>query len=271
MRPFRRCNHSSPDTGWFDLIGGNRLYVEWKCPFCGQACQRVPLSTQLCQWLAVPIVFLAAAFVWAIPPWEWIGGFIKPWFPGLSRGWSTAFPFTVFALGLAVTGAFFRVVGLIFRTNSRWLRVLFGWGIVAFGIGILPVYYTFRRPDPEHPRVRLVLKSENANQRVPETCGLGHEWNESEYGFIGTWKRRDATNTFDARWIRGSEVGEATLKIDITGQHVVVERYQHGGVYDNGRCNYEGTLQSDMRTVDGTYRCSWSPEVPAWRAVIKCP
>jgi hypothetical protein len=103
-------------------------------------------------------------------------------------------------------------------------------------------------------------------KREAVQCGLGREWDESEYGFIGTWTRIGKTNRFNARWVKGNQVAQGTLEIEMNGQGVKARRYHDNG----GRCDYEGTVQDDMRTVKGTYHCNWSPEIPQWTAVIKC-
>ena len=95
-------------------------------------------------------------------------------------------------------------------------------------------------------------------------CGLGVKWAESEAGFDGEWRRREASNVFDAHWTKGSEVVVAVLHISIKGDHVVVDRDQGNG----GWCRYDGDLQGDG-IVTGTYHCSWGGPLP-WRAVIRC-
>jgi hypothetical protein len=118
-----------------------------------------------------------------------------------------------------------------------------------------------------------LLRRDGSSNRQPDPdtkCGLGQEWDESEYGFVGTWVRRDLTNLFDGRWVKGNEVVEGTLSIEIDGRRVFARRHQHGGPYDRGICDYEGTVQNDLHTVKGTYHCTWSPEAPQWTAVIRC-
>jgi len=101
--------------------------------------------------------------------------------------------------------------------------------------------------------------------RAYETNVLGRVWNEQESGWSGVWTRRGRSNTFDAVWtVPGRSREQAILTISIRGADVSVSRRQ-----GNGSCTYRGILASDMRTVTGTYGCSWSPGPISWRATIQ--
>lgn len=101
--------------------------------------------------------------------------------------------------------------------------------------------------------------------RTYETNALGRVWNEEESGWSGVWTRRGRTNTFDAVWTRpGQPQQRAALTIGIRGAEVNVSRQQ-----PNGTCTYRGILASDMRTVNGSYGCSWAAGPFPWRATIQ--
>ncbi|HOW54594.1 MAG TPA: hypothetical protein PLR60_08050 [Syntrophorhabdaceae bacterium] len=101
--------------------------------------------------------------------------------------------------------------------------------------------------------------------RTYETNVLGRVWNEQESGWSGVWTRRGTSNTFDAVWTtRGQPQERAVLTIGIRGNDVNVARRQQ-----RGTCTYRGNLDSDMRTVSGTYGCSWAPGPIPWRATIQ--
>jgi len=101
--------------------------------------------------------------------------------------------------------------------------------------------------------------------RTYETNALGRVWNEQESGWNGVWTRRGRSNTFDALWTTPGQPQErATLTINIRGGEVSVARRQQ-----KGTCTYRGILASDMRTVTGTYGCSWAAGNIPWRATIQ--
>ena len=102
--------------------------------------------------------------------------------------------------------------------------------------------------------------------RTYETNALGRAWNEQESGWNGVWTRRGRSNVFDAVWTRPGQRQQerAVLTVNIRGNVVSVARRQQ-----RGTCNYSGILGSDMRTVTGTYGCSWAPGSIQWRAIIQ--
>lgn len=169
--------------------------------------------------------------------------------------------------------------------------------LVVAILGVIAAWLVFFVPAPKSPEplkpsptpqasspstpVRIPAVSHSASPQKPtpsptraalalDSCGLGYQWDETEYGYAGTWTRRDSTNIFDARWVRENDVEKATLKIEISGEYVSVKRIQMGQPVFNGTCDYDGILQKDMRSVTGIYRCSWGEEVPKWSALIRC-
>lgn len=98
-----------------------------------------------------------------------------------------------------------------------------------------------------------------------ESDALGRVWNEQESGWNGVWRRIGQSNKFNAEWsVPGQPRQKAKLVIKIRGNQVSVSRRQKSGT-----CNYTGILGSDMRTVTGTYRCSWASGTIPWSATIR--
>lgn len=102
---------------------------------------------------------------------------------------------------------------------------------------------------------------------APPGCGLGSLWRESELDWTGTWKRRGESNLFNGHWTLGNQVDDAVLTINIVANRVSIQRVDVRG---DSQCEYKGTMDKDMRTVTGTYQCSFSPLVPTWKATIIC-
>lgn len=98
------------------------------------------------------------------------------------------------------------------------------------------------------------------------TTLLGRVWDETESGWTGVWTRRGASNVFDAAWTtqRGQRA-QAVLTIDLRGNQVTVSRRDPSG----GTCRYTGLIASDLRTVRGTYNCTWAPGQIPWSASIR--
>lgn len=91
-------------------------------------------------------------------------------------------------------------------------------------------------------------------------------WNETESGWTGVWTRRGGSNMFDASWTapRGDRA-TAVLTMNVRGNRVTILRRDPRG----GTCNYTGDLRSDMRTVVGTYSCSWAAGPIPWQASLR--
>lgn len=91
-------------------------------------------------------------------------------------------------------------------------------------------------------------------------------WDETESGWTGVWTRRGGSATFDAIWTtpRGDRAN-AILTMNARGNRVTILRQDSRG----GTCNYTGDLRPDMRTVVGTYSCSWAAGPIPWQASLR--
>jgi hypothetical protein len=90
-----------------------------------------------------------------------------------------------------------------------------------------------------------------------------NSFQEEESGWKSVWTRRGTSDVFDASFTgpsgqKGSTVNTVTVK----GNTVQISRTSST---DGNLCTYEGTLQSDGTTVEGTYSCSMGGR-RSWRA-----
>jgi hypothetical protein len=76
-------------------------------------------------------------------------------------------------------------------------------------------------------------------------CGLGVRWEVSESGWTGVWIRRGNSNTFDATWRKGGEIGTSTLTIALSGNRLTIQRQDAANFGGGVRYAYEGTLGPD--------------------------
>lgn len=87
---------------------------------------------------------------------------------------------------------------------------------------------------------------------------LGRQWNESEFGWSGTWKRVGKTNQFKATWTHPSGgYVEADLTMQVNADQVTIVRRDRVGPGTGTGCRYTGQLNG--RNVSGTYTCDLAP------------
>ncbi len=114
---------------------------------------------------------------------------------------------------------------------------------------------------------RLDLSSRSGLDLRPDA--LGTEWAEVEAGFPGRWRRRGATNVWDADWGAGTK---ATLVMSLSGNQVRIVRTDLPGPNSGFSAVYEGTIDADGRVTGiETYTWparGWKDRQQAWEAVI---
>jgi len=276
-----------------DLIGGSP--IEYKtCPECGRSWQVLHFGEVRSELLAVPILLLIIFFMYAIPPWETIWGTLREWFPGLAKGWVLIFPIVPVILSTFLTRLFFGLIGVVFRTQSRGLRVLYAWLIVAVlmsvGIIVMRWYFVYLPPSTGHPRGQLVFKGSawtpkrfEVKLRLPPqtesrsedaasglSCGLGSKWVEQEgdgLSLSSTWVRRGSSNVFDANYDMRTMVVKTVDTVTISSGHVHVERTESS---DGNLCVYDGSVGADGKTLTGTYHSLGGGKIYQWRATVVC-
>jgi len=96
---------------------------------------------------------------------------------------------------------------------------------------------------------------------------LGSIWDETENGLNGVWTRRGTSNIFDAHWTKaGVAAVTAVLTITVTGSKFSIQRRQ---VSEGYILDYEGTLESDGRSVMGTGKILKTGFQFPWQATIR--
>ena len=96
---------------------------------------------------------------------------------------------------------------------------------------------------------------------------LGSVWDETENGWNGVWTRRGTSNIFDALWTKaGVAAVTAVLTITVTGSKFSIQRRQ---VSEGYILDYEGTLESDGRSVMGTGKILKTGFQFPWQATIR--
>lgn len=91
---------------------------------------------------------------------------------------------------------------------------------------------------------------------------MGNQWDEWEGHYQGVWTRRGTSNVWDASW--GSV--KAVLTVTVQGNRVRVQR-RHGS--DGNVCDYQGVIEADGISVQGSFNCANGATDIPWRAVIR--
>jgi hypothetical protein len=97
-------------------------------------------------------------------------------------------------------------------------------------------------------------------------CGLGMRWQEEEASWRSVWTRRGSSNVFDASYTGpGGERAATVNVVTIEGNRVSIKRSSSSDGYG---CNYEGIVQPDGVTINGSYNCGAGSM--SWKATISC-
>jgi len=117
------CKHPLREPSSIDLVGGAPIYMPYVCSMCGRTAYRRRLGAASAQYLGgVPMLVLVCVFLGTV-------------LPPLTHS-RDVWLFVLFVLGLVVTGLIFRGLGLVLRTQSRWLRVLCGWVVMVIAVSL---------------------------------------------------------------------------------------------------------------------------------------
>ena len=96
---------------------------------------------------------------------------------------------------------------------------------------------------------------------------LGTVWDEMENGWTGVWTRRGASDAFDAVWTKqGEGKVSCVLAVAVTGPKVTVQRRNCNIAAD---ADYEGTLETDGKTITGTGKLLRGGAAFHWLATIR--